>query len=176
MPSRKYAMVFNLWMSVFMASAFSLVMPLMQGAPTVEFLGPHGWLVGFGIGLVVGWLVSTVLPLGMLCMKAALRFGAKPGSFAANLFAAMLMGFLLLVFMGFAMIAYNTGFEVMGGSTLFDRVVVGIVQFTPIVVVFVVIVYPLCQKALGKLPLRVMNLLAAVVVIGFVVLCAVKFA
>ena len=38
------------------------------------------------------------------------------------------------------------------------------------------IVYPLCQKALGKLPLRVMNLLAAVVVIGFVVLCAVKFA
>ena len=36
--------------------------------------------------------------------------------------------------------------------------------------------YPLCQKALGKLPLRAMNLLAAVVVIGFVVLCAVKFA
>jgi len=35
---------------------------------------------------------------------------------------------------------------------------------------------PACQKALGKLPLRAMNLLAAVVVIGFVVLCAVKFA
>lgn len=38
------------------------------------------------------------------------------------------------------------------------------------------IVYPLCQKALGKLSLRAMNLLAAVVVIEFVVLCAVKLA
>ena len=37
-------------------------------------------------------------------------------------------------------------------------------------------VYPLCQKALAKLPLRVMNALAAVVVVGFVVLCVVKFA
>ncbi|WP_080797466.1 putative ABC transporter permease [Arabiibacter massiliensis] len=38
------------------------------------------------------------------------------------------------------------------------------------------VVYPLSQKALAKLPLRVMNALAAAVVVGFTVLCAVKFA
>lgn len=38
------------------------------------------------------------------------------------------------------------------------------------------LVYPLCQKMLGKLPIRVMNLVAIVVIGGFVVLCVVKFA
>lgn len=37
------------------------------------------------------------------------------------------------------------------------------------------VIYPLCQKALAKPPLRVMNIISAVVVVGFVVLCVVKF-
>ena len=37
-------------------------------------------------------------------------------------------------------------------------------------------IYPLCEKALAKLPTRAMNALAAAVVVGFVMLCAVKFA
>lgn len=36
--------------------------------------------------------------------------------------------------------------------------------------------YPLCQKALAKVPIRVMRPVAAIVVVGFVVLCVVKFA
>lgn len=36
-------------------------------------------------------------------------------------------------------------------------------------------IYPLCQKALAKVPIRVMRPVAAIVVVGFVVLCAVKF-
>lgn len=38
------------------------------------------------------------------------------------------------------------------------------------------VVHPLCVKAFAKLPPRAMNALAAVVVLGFVVLCTVKFA
>ena len=37
------------------------------------------------------------------------------------------------------------------------------------------LVYPLCQRALGKIPYRVMNGLAIVVVGGFIMLCAIKF-
>ena len=38
------------------------------------------------------------------------------------------------------------------------------------------VIYPLCQKALAKAPIRVMRPVAAIVVVGFVVLCVVKFA
>lgn len=37
------------------------------------------------------------------------------------------------------------------------------------------VVYPIFQKALAKVPLRIMNAASAVVVVGFVVLCIVKF-
>ncbi|OUO91108.1 hypothetical protein B5F40_04815 [Gordonibacter sp. An230] len=37
------------------------------------------------------------------------------------------------------------------------------------------VVYPLCQKLLAKVPLRLMNVLAAAVVACFAALCAVKF-
>ena len=36
-------------------------------------------------------------------------------------------------------------------------------------------IYPLCQKALAKVPIRVMRPVATIVVVGFVVLCVVKF-
>ena len=38
------------------------------------------------------------------------------------------------------------------------------------------VIYPLCQKALAKVPIRVMRPVAAIVVVGFVVLCVAKFA
>ena len=37
------------------------------------------------------------------------------------------------------------------------------------------VIYPLCQKALAKVPIRVVRPIAAIVVVGFVVLCVVKF-
>lgn len=37
------------------------------------------------------------------------------------------------------------------------------------------VIYPLCQKALAKVLIRVMRPVAAIVVVGFVVLCVVKF-
>lgn len=36
-------------------------------------------------------------------------------------------------------------------------------------------IYPLCQKALAKVPIRIMHPIAAIVVVGFVALCVVKF-
>lgn len=38
------------------------------------------------------------------------------------------------------------------------------------------VIYPLCQKALAEVPIRVMHPVTAIVVVGFVVLCVVKFA
>lgn len=37
------------------------------------------------------------------------------------------------------------------------------------------VIYPLCQKALAKAPIRVVRPVAAIVVVGFAVLCVVKF-
>lgn len=37
------------------------------------------------------------------------------------------------------------------------------------------VVYPLMQKALANVPRRPMNVAAAVIVVGFIILCAVKF-
>lgn len=37
------------------------------------------------------------------------------------------------------------------------------------------VIYPLRQKALAKVPIRVMRPVAAIVVVGFVVLCVTKF-
>ena len=36
-------------------------------------------------------------------------------------------------------------------------------------------IYPLRQKALAKVPIRIMHPIAAIVVVGFVALCVVKF-
>ena len=37
------------------------------------------------------------------------------------------------------------------------------------------VIYPLRQKTLAKVPIRIMRPAAAIVVVGFVVLCVVKF-
>lgn len=60
--------------------------------------------------------------------------------------------------------------NVLGQAWLVNDVALGAVAM-----LYTWVIYPLCQKALAKLPLRVMNLTAAVVVGGFVVLCVVKF-
>ena len=49
------------------------------------------------------------------------------------------------------------------------------VALAAVAMLYTWVVYPLCQKLLAKVPLRVMNALAAVVVVGFAALCAVKF-
>ena len=44
-----------------------------------------------------------------------------------------------------------------------------------VAMVYTWIIYPLCQKAIAKIPSRIINPLAIVIVVGFVLLCIVKF-
>ncbi|MEA5020785.1 MAG: putative ABC transporter permease [Gordonibacter sp.] len=41
--------------------------------------------------------------------------------------------------------------------------------------VYTWVIYPLCQKAIAKIPLRIINPLAVVIIVGFILLCIVKF-
>ena len=60
--------------------------------------------------------------------------------------------------------------NVLGQAWLVNDVVLAAVA-----TVYTWVIYPLCQKALAKVPLRIMNATAALVVVGFVVLCMAKF-
>lgn len=145
MPSRKYQICFNAIFCVFMSAIFCLCMPLCSGAPTVPLLGPQGFLVTFALSLVVSLAVSCLLPVGKWGATMAARYGAVPGSLGFNLVTALFIGLIMMTALAFTMIAYATGFGVIGGATLFDRLVLGLIQFAPLVLVVVFFLYPLCS-------------------------------
>lgn len=144
MPSRKYLIWFNTFFCIFMSAIFCLCMPLCSGAPTVPLLGPQGFLVSFAISFVVSMLVSNLLPVGKWGSIMAMKYGAKPGSLGSNLITAMFVGFIMMAALALTMIAYATGIGVIEGATLFDRFVMGLIQFAPLVLVVVFFLYPIC--------------------------------
>ena len=132
----------------------------------------------YGVGVVVCALVLMPLKTALVARRATL-VSAGIQFFAAPVVMCMLMELA----MGFMLNQPNAAgeyplwdnsqlpFNILGQAWLVNDL-----ALAAMAMLYTWIVYPLCQKALGKLPLRAMNLLAAVVVIGFVVLCAVKFA
>ena len=60
--------------------------------------------------------------------------------------------------------------NILGQAWLVNDVALGAVAM-----LYTWIIYPLCQRALGKIPYRVINGLSAVIIVGFIVLCIVKF-
>ncbi len=60
--------------------------------------------------------------------------------------------------------------NVLGQAWLVNDVALGAVAM-----LYTWVIYPLCQKALAKVPLRVMNAASFLVVAGFIALCLVKF-
>lgn len=156
MFSRKYQLWFNAFFCVFMSAIFCLCMPLCSGAPTVELGGPRGYLVSFGISLLVSLLVSNILPVGKWGAAMAMRYGAKPGSLGFSLVVAMFVGLIMMSALAFTMIAYATGFGIIGGSTLLDRFVLGLIQFAPLVLTCVFFLYPICT-ALAELVVKPAN-------------------
>lgn len=144
MLSRKYTIWFNVFFCIFMSAIFCICMPLCSGAPTVPILGPQGFLVSFALSLVVSLLVSCLLPVGKWGAAMATRYGAKPSSLGFNLITAMFIGFIMMSALALTMIAYATGIGVIEGATLFDRFVMGLIQFTPLVLTVVFFLYPIC--------------------------------
>lgn len=61
--------------------------------------------------------------------------------------------------------------NILGQARIVNDICLGVVAM-----LYTWVIYPLCQKALAKVPIRVMRPAAAIVVAGFVVLCVVKFA
>lgn len=61
------------------------------------------------------------------------------------------------------------------GNILGQAWIVNDVGLGAVAMLYTWVVYPLCQKALAKVPIRIMNAAAAIIVVEFVVLCVVKF-
>lgn len=61
------------------------------------------------------------------------------------------------------------------GNILGQAWIVNDIGLGAVAMLYTWVIYPLCQKALAKVPIRVMRPVAAIVVVGFVVLCVVKF-
>ncbi|RDB60525.1 hypothetical protein C1878_13810 [Gordonibacter sp. 28C] len=149
MLTRKYTVWFNAFFCILMSAVFCYCMPLMQGAPTVPMLGSHGFLVSFLISLVVSLLVANVVPIGRIGASAAAKFDAKPGTFVFSFVTAMFIGLIMMTALAFTMIAYNTGLGIVEGTTIFDRLVSGLVSFGPLVFAVVFFLYPLCTGLAG---------------------------
>lgn len=137
------------------------------------------WLYPFpvyGVGVVVCAVV--VLPLKVrLVSKRRTVAGAGVQFFLITVFVCMMMELV----MGFmlnrpdALGEYplwdnsDLPLNVLGQAWLVNDVALAAAML------YTWVIYPLCQKALAKVPPAVMNVVAAVVVIGFVALCVTKF-
>ena len=60
--------------------------------------------------------------------------------------------------------------HILGQAWLVNDLVLGVVAM-----LYTWFVYPWCEKMLAHVPARAMNVIAIVVVVGFIVLCIVKF-
>lgn len=61
------------------------------------------------------------------------------------------------------------------GNILGQAWIVNDIGLGAVAMLYTWVIYPLCQKALSKVPIRVMRPVSAFVVVGFIVLCVVKF-
>lgn len=131
----------------------------------------------YGVGVVVCAVV--LVPLKMrLVAKSRTLFGAAARFFLITVFVCMGMELA----MGFMLNQPDAAGEYplwdnseLPLNVLGQAWLVNDVALAAVAMLYTWIVYPLCQRALAKLPLRVMNLIAAVVVAGFVILCVAKF-
>lgn len=131
----------------------------------------------YGIGATV--CVIVLVPLKMkLVERRKTLFGAGVQFFIITVVVCMLMELA----MGFLMNQPNaTGeYPLWDNSRLplniFGQAwLVNDIGFGVIAMLYSWVLYPLCQKVLARIPLRVMNLAAALIVGGFIVLCIVKF-
>lgn len=61
------------------------------------------------------------------------------------------------------------------GNILGQTWIVNDIGLGAVAMLYTWVISPLCQKALAKVPIRVMRPVAAIVVVGFAVLCVVRF-
>lgn len=131
----------------------------------------------YGVGTAVCVIVLVPLKTALVARRKTLA-GAGAQFYVATVIICMLMELA----MGFLLNQPNAAgvyplwdnsqlpLNVLGQAWLVNDVALGAVAMA-----YTWVIYPLCQKALAKLPLRVMNAASALVIVGFIVLCAVKF-
>lgn len=131
----------------------------------------------YGIGATVCAIV--LVPLKMRLVERSGSMAAAGVKFYA---ATVLMCLIMELAMGFMLNQPNAAgiyplwdnsqlpLNVLGQAWLVNDVALGAAAMF-----YTWVLYPLLQKAMAKPPLRVANVASAIVVGGFVVLCAVKF-
>ena len=132
----------------------------------------------YGVGVVVCVLLLVPLKQQLVARRRTL-LGAGAQFYLVTVVVCLIMELV----MGLTMNQPNAAGEfplwdnsqlplnVLGQAWLVNDLALGAVAM-----LYTWVIYPLCQKALAQLPLRVMNALAVLIVGGFVVLCMVKFA
>lgn len=144
---------------------------------TLVFADPFYPFLVYGIGALVCTLL--LVPLKTYLVE---RFSSLPRAGIAFFVITVLVCMIMELGMGLLLNQPNAAGEyplwdnsqlplnIFGQAWLVNDLVLGVVAM-----LYTWLFYPLLQRGMAKLPFRVANLLAAVVVVGFIVLCIVKF-
>lgn len=131
----------------------------------------------YGIGVLVCALVLVPLRIQLVRRRKTMA-GAAVEFFIITVLVCMAMELTMGLILNQPDAAGNYPLwdnSQLPGNILGQAWIVNDVGLGAVAMLYTWVVYPLCQKALAKAPIRIMNAAAAIIVVGFVVLCVVKF-
>lgn len=147
MPSKKYQIVFTLFISLFISLVANVLFPVINGQPITL----QGWAMGVLICTITSVVFCTIIPVGRFGAWFAMQFGAKPDATAGRLLIDVLLAAILLVVLTIAMTIFNTGVGELGGTTLLDRVAGGVLGGFGMIVVVTVFCDPLAAAVARRI-------------------------
>ncbi len=131
----------------------------------------------YGVGILVCALVLVPLRIQLVKRRRTL-WGAALEFFIITVLVCMAMELTMGLMLNQPDAAGNYPLwdnSQLPGNILGQAWIVNDVGLGAVAMLYTWVVYPLMQKALSRVPIRVMNVAAAVIVVGFVALCIVKF-
>ena len=147
MPSRKYQIVFTLFISLFISLLANVLFPVINGQPITL----QGWAMGVLICTITSLVFCTIIPVGRFGAWFAMQFGASPDSTAGKLLIDVLLAAIILVVLTIAMTIFNTGVGELGGTTLLDRIAGGVLGGFGMIVVVTVFCDPIAAAVTRKI-------------------------
>lgn len=147
MPSRKYQIVFTLFISFFISLLANVLFPVING----QSITLQGWVMGVLICTITSLVFCTIIPVGRFGAWFAMQFGASPDSTAGKLLIDVLLAAIILVVLTIAMTIFNTGMGELGGTTLLDRIAGGVLGGFGMIVVVTVFCDPIAAVVTRKI-------------------------
>lgn len=131
----------------------------------------------YGIGVLV--CAIALVPLRIqLVKRRKTMWGAALEFFIITVFVCMAMELAMGFMLNQPDAAGNYPLwdnSQLPGNILGQAWIVNDIGLGAVAMLYTWVIYPLCQKALSKVPLRVMRPAAAIIVVGFIILCVVEF-